>query len=300
MLEECLQLLALQPGEIAVDATLGAGGHSMRMLQALQPGGTLIAFDRDASAIELAKQRLAEVPAQATIILVHSDYRDMRQQCSDRGFEEVDVVMYDLGVSSMQLDVSERGFSHRLNAKLDMRMDQSQPLTAYHVVNEWDEEDIAAAIWEFGEDRASRRIARAIVRNRPIETTGQLAEVVSIAVGRTKGEHHPAARTMQAIRIVVNRELEGLQQSVEQSIEMLKPGGRIVALTYHSLEARAVKQAFLAYSGKCQCPPSFPICVCGATKQIEYIIKGSLKPTEQEVAANPRARSAQCRAARKL
>lgn len=300
MLQECLDLMALQPGETAVDATLGAGGHSMRMLQALQPGGLLVAFDRDASAIELARERLSQINAQANFLLVHSDYRDMRQQLNERDIESVDVVFYDLGVSSMQLDNVDRGFSHRWDAPLDMRMDQSQELTAHQVVNEWDEVDLANAIWEFGEDRASRRIAREIVRNRPVETTKQLADIVSRAVGRHKGEHHPAARTMQAIRIVVNRELEGLQQVVEDSIRLLRPGGRIVALTYHSLEARAVKQAYLAFSGKCQCPPSFPICVCGAKKQIEYITRGSLKPGAPEVEANPRARSAQCRAARKL
>lgn len=295
-----MQLLALQPGETAVDATLGAGGHSMRMLQALQPGGTLIAFDRDASAIELARERLLQTNAEASFILVHSDYREMRQQLAERNIEQVDAIFADLGLSSMQLDNADRGFSYRFDSPLDMRMDQSQSLTAYHIVNEWDEADIANAIWEYGEDRASRRISRAIVHHRPIETTKQLAEVVSRAVGKIKGEHHPAARTMQAIRIVVNRELEGLQQMVEDAIRLLKPGGRIVFLTYHSLEARAVKQAYLAFSGKCQCPHSFPICVCGATKQIEYIVKGSLKPSAQEVEANPRARSAQCRAARKL
>ena len=300
MLEQCTQLLALQPGETAVDATLGAGGHSAKMLQALQPGGLLVAFDRDASAISLAEQRLEAIGAQADFILVHSDYREMRKQLNDRNIEQIDAVLFDLGVSSMQLDNADRGFSFRFDAPLDMRMDQQQQLTAEQVVNLWDETQLANAIWQFGEERASRRIAREIVRNRPITSTKQLGEVVSRAVGRYKGEHHPAAKTMQAIRIVVNRELEGLQLIIEDAIRLLKPGGRIVTLTYHSLEARAVKQAFLTFSGKCQCPPSYPICVCGAVKQIEYITKGSLKPSAQEIEQNPRARSAQCRAARKL
>jgi 16S rRNA (cytosine1402-N4)-methyltransferase len=201
----------------------------------------------------------------------------------------------------MQLDSAERGFSFRFDAPLDMRMDPSQPgITAADIVNRWSEIDLRRLIQEYGEEPAAARIARAIVQNRPILTTQQLATVVVKAVGRRGGHIHPATRTFQALRIAVNRELEGLQEAIEQAVHCLLPGGRIVVLTYHSLEARAVKRAFQRLSGRCICPPSVPECQCGAERLIRLLTPHALKPNAEEVAVNPRSRSAQCRAAERL
>jgi 16S rRNA (cytosine1402-N4)-methyltransferase len=301
MVREVLELLRPQPGEIIVDATVGLGGHSVEIAPRLIPGGWLIGIDRDPSALEVAARRLEQFSGAIRVTLVHADFRELPRVLSERGLEGADGILYDLGVSSMQLDSAERGFSFRFDAPLDMRMDPSQPgITAADIVNRWSEIDLRRLIQEYGEEPAAARIARAIVQNRPILTTQQLATVVVKAVGRRGGHIHPATRTFQALRIAVNRELEGLQEAIEQAVHCLLPGGRIVVLTYHSLEARAVKRAFQRLSGRCICPPSVPECQCGAERLIRLLTSHALKPNAEEVAVNPRSRSAQCRAAERL
>ncbi|MCS6831095.1 MAG: 16S rRNA (cytosine(1402)-N(4))-methyltransferase RsmH [bacterium] len=301
MVREVLQLLRPQPGEVFVDATVGLGGHSVEIAPRLVPGGWLVGIDRDPRALEVASRRLQQFSGAMRVTLVHADFRDLPQVLSARGLEGVDGILYDLGVSSMQLDSAERGFSFRFDAPLDMRMDPSAAgITAAEIVNRWSEMELRRLIQEYGEEPAAARIAHAIVQNRPIFTTQQLASLVAKAVGRRGGRIHPATRTFQALRIAVNRELEGLQEAIEQSIDCLLPGGRIVVLTYHSLEARAVKRAFQRLSGKCICASRTLECQCGAKRLIHVLTPHALKPDAEEVARNPRSRSAQCRAAERL
>lgn len=301
MVREVLTLLHPQPGAVVVDATVGLGGHAVEIAPRLVPGGWLIGIDRDPQALEIAGRRLERFSGAMRVTLVHADFRELPQILSARGIEGVDGLLYDLGVSSLQLDSAERGFSFRYDAPLDMRMDPSrQGLTAREIVNRWSEADLRQLILEYGEEPAAARIAHAIVQNRPIGSTQQLAAIVARAVGRRGGRIHPATRTFQALRIAVNRELEGLQETIEQAIRHLLPGGRIVVLSYHSLEARAVKRAFQRLSGKCVCPTGTPVCQCGAERWIEVLTPHALKPEAEEVARNPRSRSAQCRAALRL
>ncbi len=301
MVHEVLELLRPRPGEVFVDATVGLGGHAAEIASRLIPGGWLIGLDRDRQALDDAARRLANLSGAVRVTVVHADFRDLPQVLLSRGVEGIHGVLFDLGVSSLQLDSAERGFSFRFDAPLDMRMDTSQSgLTAADIVNRWSETDLRRIIAEYGEEPAAARVARAIVQNRPVASALQLAGIVAHAVGRRGGRIHPATRTFQALRIVVNSEIEGLQEAIEQAIRCLLPGGRIVVLSYHSLEARAVKRAFQRLSGKCICPPHVPECRCGAERLIEVITSHALKPDAQEVALNPRSRSAQCRAAERL
>lgn len=301
MVREVLQLLRPQPGEVFVDATVGSGGHSVEIAHHLIPGGWLIGIDRDPSALQVAARRLEQFSGAIRVTLVHADFRELSRVLSERGLEGVNGILYDLGVSSMQLDNAERGFSFRFDAPLDMRMDPSQGgITAADIVNRWSEADLRRLIQEYGEEPAAARIARAILQSRPILSTQQLAALVAKATGRRRGHIHPATRTFQALRIAVNRELEGLQEAIEQAIHCLLPGGRIVVLTYHSLEARAVKRALQKLSGKCICPSHVPECQCGTKRLIHVLTPHALKPDAEEVALNPRSRSAQCRAAERL
>lgn len=301
MVREVLQLLRPQPGELFVDATVGLGGHSVEIAPRLIPGGWLIGIDRDPGALEVAARRLEPFSGAIRVTLVHADFRDLPQVLSARGLEGVDGILYDLGVSSMQLDNAERGFSFRFDAPLDMRMDPGQEgITAADIVNRWSETELRRLIQEYGEEPAAARIAQAIVQNRPIFSTQQLATLIARVAGRRGGHIHPATRTFQALRIAVNRELEGLQEAIEQAVRCLLPGGRIVVLAYHSLEARAVKRAFQRLSGKCVCPPYVPECQCGAEQLIRLLTPHALKPDAEEVALNPRSRSAQCRAAERI
>ena len=301
MVHEVLELLRPRPGEVFVDATVGLGGHAAEIASRLIPGGWLIGLDRDRQALDDAARRLANLSGAVRVTVVHADFRDLPQVLLSRGVEGIHGVLFDLGVSSLQLDSAERGFSFRFDAPLDMRMDTSQSgLTAADIVNRWSETDLRRIIAEYGEEPAAARVARAIVQNRPVASALQLAGIVAHAVGRRGGRIHPATRTFQALRIVVNSEIEGLQEAIEQAIRCLLPGGRIVVLSYHSLEARAVKRAFQRLSGRCFCPPHVPECQCGAERLIEVITSHALKPDAQEVALNPRSRSAQCRAAERL
>ncbi len=303
MLAEVLRFLDPRAGETIVDCTIGGGGHAAEILKRIVPGGKLLGIDRDQEAIEAASKNLAAYSD--NLILVKGNYADLLAIAEGAGIDAADGILFDLGVSSRQLEAAERGFSFRYNAPLDMRMDTAQRLTARELVNSLSERRLAETIWKYGEDRWAKRIAKFIVnrrQRRPIETTFELVETIMAAVpasARSSGIH-PATRTFQALRIAVNRELESLQEGLEAAIRLLKSGGRLVALSYHSLEDRIVKDTFGRHIGRCTCPPGLPICACGAKKDIEILTKRPVTPSEEEIKANPRARSAKLRAARKL
>lgn len=313
MLAESLSALEASGGGLFVDATLGLGGHSEAILRA-SPQAEVIGLDRDAEAIEFAKRRLAEFGArfQAT----HTDYRRIKQVLIDRGVTTVVGVLADLGISSYQLDTPERGFSFRgvgrqasdsgesPDAPLDMRMDRSEGVTAADLVNSLSEGELADLIYEYGEERAARRIARRLVQARaraPITTAQQLAELVVSAV-QQKGHWrlHPATKTFQALRIAVNRELDELDKFVADAVDILEPGGRLAVITFHSLEDRVIKQALKYQSGSCICPPQQLDCRCGAARRVEILTRKPTQPSAEEVAQNPRSRSAKLRVCRKL
>jgi len=299
---ELIELLDPQPGQVAVDATFGGGGHARLVADRIGPTGTLIAIDRDPLAAERFAELAAEVPC-ATRFL-RTDFADGLQQLLDEGVR-ADHVYLDLGMSSMQVDTLERGFSYAYDAPLDMRMDPGQELTAHVVVNEWDERRLARLLREYGEERYAARIARAIARARaraPIATTQELVDVVTSAIPAPAqfAGGHPAKRTFQAIRIAVNDELEQLRAALPRAWDLLAPGGRIAAISFHSLEDRAVKRFLADLARGCVCPPDLPVCACGRTPRAELITRRAISPTPGEVAHNPRAKSAHLRGARKL
>ncbi|MFZ4629635.1 MAG: 16S rRNA (cytosine(1402)-N(4))-methyltransferase RsmH [Blastocatellia bacterium] len=316
MVEEAIALLAPERGGVLIDGTLGMGGHTERWLEAVDAAGAtgrVIGLDRDAESIPLAKQRLARFGDR--IEYLHADYRDVATICRDRGIESVSGILVDLGISSYQLETLERGFSFRQGEGrgeaadaseilLDMRMDRSQGETAAELIARLSEPQLAELLWSYGEEPASRRIARRIVEQRsrsPIRTTAQLADLVIRAVHQ-KGHWriHPATRTFQALRIAVNRELEGLSTFVGEAVDLLAPEGRLVVITFHSLEDRLIKQALRFQAGQCQCPPHAPTCQCRAVRRVELLTRKALCPGPEEIALNPRARSARLRACRKL
>ncbi|MGC2238455.1 MAG: 16S rRNA (cytosine(1402)-N(4))-methyltransferase RsmH [Pyrinomonadaceae bacterium] len=303
LLAETLELLNPQAGEIFVDATLGLGGHTEEILS-ISEKTKVIGVDRDTEAIGLAKERLEKFGERIEIF--HSNFSEIKQVLSDAKIEKVDGILADLGVSSLQFDSETRGFSFRFDAPLDMRMDaDSDAETAAELLENLSEEEIAGIIYKYGEERFSRRIARRIVWKReigePVRTTKELAETVEKAIGRGKKDKiHPATKTFQALRIAVNGELEILEQFIRDSIDVLKKDGRLVLITFHSLEDRIVKQTLQKLAGKCSCPPRLPICACGATREIEILTKKPVVPDEKELQENPRARSAKLRACRKL
>jgi len=292
-----------------IDATIGLGGHAEQILAA-SPDNSVIGLDRDAEALELAKERLRADGGRLTPI--HADFRRIKEVCQESGRESVAGILADLGVSSFQLDSPERGFSFRFDESgsesgccpLDMRMDRDQETTAADLVNTLSEQKLAEIIYQYGEERAARRIARMIVATRArtaITTTGQLASLVVRAVHQ-KGywRIHPATRTFQALRIAVNNELEGLDRFVADAIDLLETDGRLVIITFHSLEDRIIKQALRFQSGHCACLPNQPECRCGARKRVEILTRKAVQPGDQEIAINPRARSAKLRACRKI
>jgi 16S rRNA (cytosine1402-N4)-methyltransferase len=303
LLHETLQLLKPQAGEIFVDATLGLGGHTEAIL-AKNNQTRVVGIDQDAEAIELAKERLEEFGERFSVF--HSNFSDIKQVLRQAEIEKANGVLADLGVSSLQFDSQTRGFSFRFDAPLDMRMDQnSDSETAAELLAGASEFEIARIIYEYGEERLSRRIARRIVERRengePVKTTKQLVETVERAVGRgRKDKIHPATRTFQALRIAVNGELEILERFVRDSVDILKKDGRLAVITFHSLEDRIVKQTLQKLSGKCFCPAKFPQCVCGAKKEIEILTRKPIVPTDEETEENPRSRSAKLRACLKL
>lgn len=298
LLDETVDGLNVRPDGIYVDATLGGGGHAFKVCTKLGGTGRLIGIDQDADAIEAAGKRLEGFGEKVTII--RSNYRDMKPELHKLGIDGVDGITLDLGVSSYQLDTAERGFSYRMDAPLDMRMDQRQKLTARDIVNGYSEAELFRVIRDYGEDRFAKNIAKHIVAERekaPVETTGQLNEIIKRAipmkVQKTGG--HPSKRTFQAIRIELNHELEVLRDSLDEMIDMLRPGGRICVITFHSLEDRIVKSAFRRNENPCTCPSHFPVCVCGKVSKGKVITRKPILPTQEEMESNPRSKSAKLR-----
>jgi 16S rRNA (cytosine1402-N4)-methyltransferase len=291
---------ALQPQSpgFYVDGTVGAGGHAWGILNASSPDGKLLGLDLDPTALELARQRLSEFGERVT--LVQTSYTTLKESLQTRGWKSVQGIILDLGVSSMQIDNPDRGFSFQADGPLDMRLNPFQPLTAADIVNNSSEERLADILWRYGEENQSRKIARMILHNRPLQTTTQLAEVVQRAIGRKHGHIHPATRTFQALRIAVNQELQSLEEVLPRAIEVLAPGGRLAIISFHSLEDRIVKQYFRSESRDCICPPEQPICTCGHKATIKEINRHPIVASEEEVLQNSRARSARLRVVEKL
>ena len=302
LLEECIQGLAIKPDGIYVDGTLGGAGHSSRIAAKLTTG-RLIGIDRDNVALEAAAERLR--PFEDRVTLVHANFCDMDQALQELGIDKVDGILLDLGVSSPQLDDGQRGFSYMTDAPLDMRMDRDQSLTAYEIVNNWPREELKSILYEYGEERCAPQIAAAIERVRtdhPIETTLELVDIIRSAMppSALREKQHPAKRSFQAIRIAVNDELGAVRQGMEAAIDHLNPGGRLVVITFHSLEDRIVKNVFQDAAKGCTCPPSFPVCVCGHKPKIKILTKKPIIATREEVEENPRSRSAKLRVAERV
>ncbi|MGI6188955.1 MAG: 16S rRNA (cytosine(1402)-N(4))-methyltransferase RsmH [Clostridiales bacterium] len=300
LLQEVMDLLGCSPGNVVVDCTVGGGGHAYEILKRILPGGYLIGIDRDPNALNAAEKRLEEFANHFT--LVHSNYINMERILEDLGIKEVDGILMDLGVSSHQLDEKERGFSYMQDASLDMRMDPTQAFSAYNVVNEYSQNELRRIIRNYGEERWADRIAGFIVDNRPVETTGQLVDIIKRAIpaGARRSGPHPAKRTFQAIRIEVNQELSQLGESIEKAVKMLRPGGRLCIITFHSLEDRIVKRAFRDLSNPCICPTGAPICTCGRKPEVKIITGRPVTPSAAELSINPRSRSAKARACERI
>ena len=302
LLQECLEGLNIRPEGTYVDGTLGRGGHS-REIARRPTRGRLICIDRDQAALDAAPGRLAESMDKVT--LVHGNFGDIASLLEGLGVAAVEGMLFDLGVSSPQLDDGSRGFSYQYDAPLDMRMDQSAPLTAYDVVNGWSQEELRRILWQYGEERYSGLIAAAIVRERdkaPIGTTGQLAEIIRQAMPAKarREKQHPAKRSFQAIRIAVNDELGEVERMLNSALDLLKPGGRVAVISFHSLEDRLVKTAFAQWARGCTCPPDFPVCVCGKKPRVKLVGRRPIVAGQAELEENPRARSAKLRLAEKL
>ena len=298
LLDETIENLNIQPEGIYVDGTLGGGGHAFHVCSRLNEKGRFIGIDQDAAAIEAAGKRLS--PFEDKVTIVRSNYSDMKQVLTDLGISRVNGIVLDLGVSSYQLDTVERGFTYRENAPLDMRMDQRQEKTARDIVNGYSEMELYGIIRDYGEDKFAKNIAKHIVRAReekPIETTDELTEVIKAAIPmkfRVVGGH-PAKRTFQAIRIELNHELDVLKNHLNEMVELLDTNGRICIITFHSLEDRNVKNIFRKCENPCECPPSFPTCVCGKKSLGKVITRKPILPSEEELEVNPRSKSAKLR-----
>ena len=302
LLDECIEALNIRPGGTYLDGTLGRAGHSREIARRLT-SGRLICVDRDQAALDAARERLA--PWLDKVTLVHSNFDRVDELLDKLSLPGVDGMLFDLGVSSPQLDDGSRGFSYMADAPLDMRMDQGEGLTAAGVVNTWSQEELRQIIARYGEERYAPQIAGAIVRRRgdkPIETTLELVEAVKSAMPAKalREKQHPAKRTFQAIRIAVNDELASVERMLQRAVPRLNPGGRLAVITFHSLEDRIVKTGLAGFAKGCTCPPDFPVCVCGRTPDIKLVTKKPILPTEREIEENPRARSAKLRIAEKL
>ncbi len=298
MLDEVIHALNVRPGGRYVDCTVDGGGHAEAILDASAPGGTLLGLDADPATLELARRRLMRFDGAFTF--VNANFRKVDTVCRERDFVPINGILFDLGLSSHQL-ASDRGFSFRSESPLDMRFGPEQETTASYWVNEAPEEELADLIWRFGEERDSRRIARAILRRRPLATTTDLAKAVEQAVGRRPGSQtHPATKTFQALRIAVNQELASLVEALPRAHGLLGFGSRLVVISYHSLEDRIVKQYIARESRDCICPPQQPVCTCDHKATLKPVTRGALTPSPEEVAANPRSRSAKLRAAERL
>lgn len=302
MLHECIEGLNIRPDGVYVDGTLGRAGHSMEIAKRLTTG-RLYCIDRDMAAIEAARDKLS--PWMDRVSLIHGNFTDLDRLLEEYSAPPADGMLFDFGVSSPQLDDPARGFSYMQDAPLDMRMDQSQPLTARTVVNEWSQEELKRILYQYGEERYAPAIAAAIVRAReesPIETTLQLVEVIRSAMPAPalREKQHPAKRSFQAIRIAVNDELTAAQRVIDQAVPRLAKGGRLCVITFHSLEDRIVKNGFGTFVKGCTCPPDFPVCVCGKKPTLKSVSKKPVLPSQKELEENPRSRSAKLRIAEKL
>jgi 16S rRNA (cytosine1402-N4)-methyltransferase len=304
LLQEVLAVLNPRPGEIFVDGTVGGGGHSESIVQHLLPGGKLVAIDQDENALQAAQLRLA--PYTANVVFVRDNFRNLKAVLAAQGIAGVDGILLDIGVSSHQLDEAERGFSYWSEAPLDMRMDRGVPTSASDLVNTYDAGELAQIIRVYGEELWAKRIAEFIVARRekegPLRSTGELVDVIKAAIparARRRGGH-PARRTFQALRIAVNDELGALETAVTDGLECLKPGGRLAVITFHSLEDRIVKKMFQRAAAGCQCPPGLPQCACGKRPYAKILTGKPLQAGDEEVAANPRSRSAKLRAVEKV
>ncbi len=298
MMPEIMQALNVQPGGRYIDGTLGEGGHSKEMLKFADPGGQVLGLDADAEAISVATDRLAEHGD--AFLAINTNFRDIRATALKYEFVPVHGVLFDLGVSSLQLDRESRGFSFRRSDPLDMRFSFDQQITAADIVNGYAESELADIIFHLGEDRAARRIARAIVRSRPILTSLELADLIEKVNPRSGKRTHPATRTFQAIRIAVNDELSALETALEQAVSLLGQGGRLAVISYHSLEDRIVKNFIRKQASDCICPPGTPICRCDHLATLKMITRRPSIPTDSEIASNPRARSAKLRVAERI
>lgn len=305
LLEECIENLNIKPEGIYVDGTVGGAGHSSEIYKRLDEGGIFIGFDQDSFAIETSQVRLKSIDSRAKLILINSNFVNIKEMCLKNGIEAVDGVLLDLGVSSHQLDEAQRGFSYQKDAPLDMRMNKNASLDAETVINEYDEESIRKIIRDYGEEKWASRIAEFIVRerkNKRIKSTFDLVDIIKAAIpssARREGPH-PAKRTFQAIRIEVNKELDVLKQVIGDIISVLKPEGRLCIITFHSLEDRIVKTEFQKRAKPCTCPGSFPVCVCGKTPEVELVTRKPVIPGDKELDENPRSRSAKLRVLKKI
>lgn len=303
LLEECIEGLHIQPDGIYVDGTFGRAGHSMEIAKRLTGNGRLICIDRDMQALEEGAQKLAQWKDKVTFL--HGNFSDLAMLLDQADIPFVDGMLFDLGVSSPQLDDPARGFSYQKNAPLDMRMNRDDTLTAGIVVNQWSNEELRRILFQYGEERYASRIASAICRAREekeIETTFDLVEIIRHAMPASalREKQHPAKRSFQGIRIAVNDELGAIERMLSQAIVRLNPGGRLAVISFHSLEDRIVKTQLAAAAKGCDCPPEFPVCVCGKKPQIKLIKRKPILPSEEEIQENPRARSAKLRVAEKI
>ena len=302
LLQECIDGLNIKPDGIYVDGTLGGAGHSGQIVRRLD-SGLLVGIDRDPVALKAAGERLA--PFANNVKLVHSNFCDMAEELEKLGISGVDGILLDLGVSSPQLDDGARGFSYMADAPLDMRMNGEDSLSAYEVVNTWSQEELKRILYDYGEERYAPQIASAICRRRenaPIQTTLQLVDVIRSAMppAALREKQHPAKRSFQAIRIAVNDELGSVEKAMRSAIPLLNKGGRLVIITFHSLEDRIVKNAMAEAAKGCTCPPNFPICVCGNKPKVKLITKKPIVASQEELEVNPRSRSAKLRICEKL
>lgn len=301
LFHETIEALHVREGGTYIDGTVGGGGHAFAVLTKLHGTGRLLGIDQDPDAVEAAGERLSGFP---NVTLVRGNFAQMRELAEGCGITEADGVLLDIGVSSHQLDAAERGFSYHHDAPLDMRMSQ-EGQSARDLVNQLPEEELASIIFRYGEDKSARRIAAGICRARAekeIETTGELAEIIksSVPAAVRRGEGHPARKTFQALRIAVNGELDRLEEGLDAAFELLRPGGRLAVITFHSLEDRIVKRRMAEFAKGCICPKDFPVCVCGRKPRGELVTRKGIPPGEEELRENPRARSARLRVIAKL
>lgn len=305
LLDECIEHLNINPEGIYIDGTIGGAGHSSEIYRRLNSKGCLIGLDQDSFAVETSTKRIEEIKTEANFKVVNTNFKNINKTCKELGITEVDGILLDLGVSSHQLDEASRGFSYQNDAPLDMRMDRSSELSAYQIINDYSEQEIYRIIRDFGEENWASRIAKFIVEARvtqPIETTFELVDIIKKAVpsGARRDGPHPAKRTFQAIRIAVNHELDILSNTIEDCVSLLKSGGRLCIITFHSLEDRIVKVQFNKQVNPCTCPPSFPVCICGKKPQATLVNRKPIVSTEEELEGNPRARSAKLRVLQKI